>query len=461
MQPSQTARFGDHFHNDPRSDGHSDSAGSFSSSSVLTAPNPTQGCASFDSAAVTSTFNRTESWAGGGNTSHCTICYARFGIFRRPHHCRMCAACVCNSCSPNRIVLQDKPVRVCTPCVRSSVDQLDISSRGASFVSSTGTMPCIAPPQNSRAWQGAQRGGEQMGRKCSWPIAAEVVAHPVVGDDTNQGSISARLHDGQASSAWRSKCLADVPEVGLHETEQRLSARRLSTGRKEVEISKLQQKLAQKTFEVREVQAEVVSIRKFLVDFSDRICNISGKQISVRDLSEVSRNGKDSDSSHMIPATDVEQAFAQCEASLAPITEAMERIAVLQQAVIEKDKEAKEASSIARGLEDQLKRLQVGESSVLLSREDEDDPAAQLAWESDLENCSICELKFSKRALRVRHHCRMCGRCICSSCSPSTLQIKNVGLVRTCNVCVDTAFAGRLPLTNAFVAADPPPLHSR
>ena len=52
----------------------------------------------------------------------CEECAARFGIFRRKHHCRSCAGIYCNGCSKHRTSLpawgHDSKVRVCGNCLK-------------------------------------------------------------------------------------------------------------------------------------------------------------------------------------------------------------------------------------------------------------------------------------------------------------------------------------------------------
>ncbi|ELP90470.1 Rho/RAC guanine nucleotide exchange factor, putative [Entamoeba invadens IP1] len=43
-------------------------------------------------------------------------------------------------------------------------------------------------------------------------------------------------------------------------------------------------------------------------------------------------------------------------------------------------------------------------------------------WVQNTNQCQICSTKFS--ALSRQHHCRKCGSCVCSNCSPDTLVIK-------------------------------------
>eukprot|EP01060_Flectonema_neradi_P031582 TRINITY_DN4823_c1_g1_i1.p1 TRINITY_DN4823_c1_g1~~TRINITY_DN4823_c1_g1_i1.p1 ORF type:complete len:1548 (+),score=450.16 TRINITY_DN4823_c1_g1_i1:440-4645(+) len=56
------------------------------------------------------------------NAEGCEECAARFGIFRRKHHCRSCAGVYCNACSKNRTSLPawgyDTKVRVCESCIK-------------------------------------------------------------------------------------------------------------------------------------------------------------------------------------------------------------------------------------------------------------------------------------------------------------------------------------------------------
>jgi len=57
-------------------------------------------------------------------------------------------------------------------------------------------------------------------------------------------------------------------------------------------------------------------------------------------------------------------------------------------------------------------------------------------WEDDLKHCSICSDRIGKRVLKPRHHCRICGRCVCASCSPNSLQIQGKQH-RVCNCCIN------------------------
>lgn len=59
------------------------------------------------------------------------------------------------------------------------------------------------------------------------------------------------------------------------------------------------------------------------------------------------------------------------------------------------------------------------------------------SWEENASNCSICGAKLGKRHLTPRHHCRLCGRSVCSGCSPSSVQLSGQdGPRRACTECV-------------------------
>ena len=56
--------------------------------------------------------------------------------------------------------------------------------------------------------------------------------------------------------------------------------------------------------------------------------------------------------------------------------------------------------------------------------------------DSDVPLCMICQTFFT--FLSRRHHCRLCGNLVCSSCSESAVAIKDcpeVGRVRVCSHC--------------------------
>lgn len=59
------------------------------------------------------------------------------------------------------------------------------------------------------------------------------------------------------------------------------------------------------------------------------------------------------------------------------------------------------------------------------------------AWEDNAPFCSLCNARLGKRHLNPRHHCRVCGRCVCAACSPNAVQLQgSTTAKRTCKECV-------------------------
>jgi len=66
------------------------------------------------------------------------------------------------------------------------------------------------------------------------------------------------------------------------------------------------------------------------------------------------------------------------------------------------------------------------------------------AWEENTPSCGVCGARFQKRLMTRRHHCRICGKCVCGACSPSTIQLEgHKKLQRACNPCVAHAVKAR------------------
>ena len=63
---------------------------------------------------------------------------------------------------------------------------------------------------------------------------------------------------------------------------------------------------------------------------------------------------------------------------------------------------------------------------------DDNRVSAPSEWQ-DTEICQLCHKRFMK-VFRPRHHCRMCGKCVCRTCSPYTHRINNQSM-RICHEC--------------------------
>lgn len=59
-------------------------------------------------------------------------------------------------------------------------------------------------------------------------------------------------------------------------------------------------------------------------------------------------------------------------------------------------------------------------------------------WQTNTSACGVCCLPFGK--IGRRHHCRLCGLCVCHPCSPSTVHVEgSKGMHRACHQCVGIA----------------------
>merc|ERR1719329_1038850 len=66
--------------------------------------------------------------------------------------------------------------------------------------------------------------------------------------------------------------------------------------------------------------------------------------------------------------------------------------------------------------------------------------AVGVAWEADRPNCGACGSAFKNGPLVRKHHCRICGRCVCGSCSQSKIVLDGWnGPQRACTPCVSVA----------------------
>jgi hypothetical protein len=66
-------------------------------------------------------------WITNESVADCMICFKKFGLYRRKHHCRLCGILICNTCSLHRVEIRDKKEgrdgsRACNYCVQSLSD---------------------------------------------------------------------------------------------------------------------------------------------------------------------------------------------------------------------------------------------------------------------------------------------------------------------------------------------------
>jgi len=60
--------------------------------------------------------NKAAEWVADKDSDSCMICYDKFSLTKRRHHCRICGKLVCAKCSENKTKITDKQERVCDTC---------------------------------------------------------------------------------------------------------------------------------------------------------------------------------------------------------------------------------------------------------------------------------------------------------------------------------------------------------
>jgi hypothetical protein len=72
-------------------------------------------------------------------------------------------------------------------------------------------------------------------------------------------------------------------------------------------------------------------------------------------------------------------------------------------------------------------------------------------------NCSVCDANLGRTHMNPRHHCKICCKSVCATCSPSAVRFPQ-GLMRVCTPCVSTAFSivGNSFALQASHQVDPP-----
>merc|ERR1719409_191499 len=92
------------------------------------------------------------------------------------------------------------------------------------------------------------------------------------------------------------------------------------------------------------------------------------------------------------------------------------------------------SASDSADVKSQIARMNSVASSTASGLNDDHVPGN---WQEDADKCSLCHRGIG--ALR-RHHCRICGRCVCAACSPSQVQLEGyTELERACTPCICNA----------------------
>ncbi|EDR24412.1 Rho/RAC guanine nucleotide exchange factor, putative [Entamoeba dispar SAW760] len=75
--------------------------------------------------------------------------------------------------------------------------------------------------------------------------------------------------------------------------------------------------------------------------------------------------------------------------------------------------------------------------------EDTTQPKTTPILDNEIKNCLLCHQPFT--LVNRKHHCRLCGRCVCSNCSKAKIPLNSKGEIdRVCNLCFSKATGKKL-----------------
>lgn len=304
-----------------------------------------------------------------GDTDFCGVCSSKLGVMRR-HHCRLCGACVCGTCSPSLVQVEGhrKPQRACTPCVA-----------GAQVV------PIVKKRLTRLSTHLREMGG--VGNVPEWAVA-------------------------EAGSLMEATALC---EEALLPVDQALASAKALADCAEAEAA-TERKVRQ------DIQAEAVSTKEILVKLNQRLggCGPPCPKVLPNNVTR----------EEFRPGTLKEIALA-CEA-----------------ATLENNDPRRTPRGWRRDLQKRSKSAGESVDSTSWFRQDGDqrgrESAQKIAWTANTSNCEVCGTKIGKRHLNRRHHCRLCGRCVCAGCSPSCMTLEDIGQKkkqpqRVCTPCASGA----------------------
>ncbi|GAA5823507.1 hypothetical protein JCM11251_000661 [Rhodosporidiobolus azoricus] len=136
----------------------------------------------------------TKYWMKDDSVKECTSCQAKFALWNRRHHCRVCGHIFCNNCSPFNF---EKIGRVCTSCHASLMKLFQRESRSfddsASLAySHRGPLPPIAQHQGASPYSGLHTPG--LSRPPSLYQSTSYLRRPITPnvDDIDEDRISER-----------------------------------------------------------------------------------------------------------------------------------------------------------------------------------------------------------------------------------------------------------------------------
>jgi hypothetical protein len=332
---------------------------------------------------------------------NCGVCGKVFGPFLFRHHCRVCGRCVCAHCSPSSVLLpgHTRVERACTPCV-----------------------------YNAQRCPAVKRRLGQLSRRIFEFSGSQASHQP---KDLEQATV--------------------LCETAFMHHEEAYSAMKLQLERIEAE-NVMEQQAGQ------ELASQVFLARDFIYQLGERLHALHGGPVPSAEAYR-QQSFRAGPQSFRASELGLEEAMAFCEAALGPLKEAVSSKpggtprahrrasapTVLQQSSIIESVPSEAATprrtcsdaGYSSGVSPLLADLALNRS-VSSHATSHDACHKDVVWEENTATCGICDARLGKRFFKRRHHCRMCGKCVCSSCSPSSILLDGEKQPqRTCKRCVN------------------------
>lgn len=319
------------------------------------------------------------------DSAFCACCSAALGMMRR-HHCRLCGASVCGPCSPSMVQVegQRRPQRACTPCV-AGIQAVPLVRRR--LVQLSGHLNQIAGCPYGTA--------EDAGSLMEAVALCEATFLPL---------------DNAIASAQGHAQRAQAEAASVREAR-------------------------------RDLEMEAVFVKETLLKLNARLqtlgTSLGGSAPGSPKAAATpifSRSPNPCEDAHSLQPGSLKAAAADCEAALTQL----------------EAKRGREPWSIRRGrVSTNVSLLSSRLESSMGASSGDLEPGGGCAartctWQGNTSNCQICNVQLGKRFLKRRHHCRVCGRCVCSGCSPSNMQLieGQKQVQRVCTPCAANAQQG-------------------